>query len=94
MSHEEYKKAFAETEAFLDTIDLKDILQKSVKKNLDDIMDDIQDCYSENVADSELLQGEVWNAFDEDDLVRYLKKRYGSDVQIFEHTHHTVRFIN
>lgn len=73
---------------FLDTIDIRCYI--SVGKEIETIMDELENKYNETLKDDPILHGNIFNWMDIEDFSRYLENRYNLQIDHWEQQHYKI----
>lgn len=85
MKYEDATKLYNDEIAFLDTIDILELIEEN--QDLWDLMDIIEEKYSKDY-----YEGVIFNCISTIEFQDYLEKRYGNEIFILEHTRYNIHF--
>lgn len=77
MKQDEWKKLQEREFAFLDTLDLRQVIYEMKDGSVHDIISKIEDLYEEDYLKSNSEDEMLFNVISSDDFVEYINKRYG-----------------
>ena len=93
MNWEEAKEAKRKSLEVLDTIDFMPFLKLCDGSEIDILREKLSNKYKyTELTDNEFMHGYLFNVIGDNDLIKYLRERYGDDITIYEDTCYTIRY--
>lgn len=93
MNWEEAKEAKRKSLEVLDTIDFMPFLKLCDGSEIDILREKLSNKYNyTELTDNEFMHGYLFNVIGDNDLIKYLRERYGDDITIYEDTCYIIRY--